>query len=209
MLRFLEVKPCLSVKNCVVLWPYKVACKCKIATVQTKFVGDAKCYNCITIPVTRFQRGLIKTFHAGSVPRRKVMRAEHATFSMHSGACAQTEPCPPKLLRGFDSTEKEGPSLPGVWYNESELAKHDLQLPQKLCLKRLQTENSTTNSTDSSLHMHSLVKEVCVGWGWRGGGGSIICFIFYVIEYRTSPGFLLCLLSFRTRAGNTAFNYFL
>lgn len=84
-------------------------------------------YTCHPEP---FQIGLIKTLHAGSLPQHEVMRAEHATFPVYSGASVQTEACPPKQLRGFDGMENEGPSLPGVWYNESELTKHDPQLLQ-------------------------------------------------------------------------------
>lgn len=127
------------------------------------------------------------------------MRAEHATFSMYSRACVQTEACPPKLLCGFDSTEKEGPSLPRVWYNESELTKHDLQLPQSTApnWKQFNKQHWFFSTYALSVQAMCVSVYVCVCMC------VIICFTFYAIEYRTSPGFSLCPLSFRTRAGNT------
>lgn len=94
-------------------------------------------YTCHPQPL---RQGLIKTLNVGSFPPSEVMRAEHATFCVCSGASIHTEACPLRQLRGFDSMEWEGPSLPRVWYNESELTTHDLRLSRIRYLKRLEPE---------------------------------------------------------------------
>lgn len=115
-------------------------------------------YTCHPQPL---HRGLIKTLNVGSFPLREVMRAEHATFCMYSGASIHTEVCPLRQLYGFDSMEWEGPSLPGVWYNESELTTHDLQLFQINYLKRLEPE---TVQQTALIHLYtcSLVLSLSV-----------------------------------------------
>lgn len=117
------------------------------------------------------QRSLIKTLNVVSFPPREVMRAEHATFfRMYSRGCIHTEACPLRQLPGFDSTEQEGPSLPRVWYNESELTKHDLQLSQISYLKRLETE---TVQQTALIHLYTCSRSVSLCAPNAGGWSNL------------------------------------
>lgn len=133
-------------------------------------------YTCHPQPL---QRGLIKTLNVGSFPLREVMRAEHATFCMYSRASIHTEAWSLRQLRGFDSMEWVGLSLPRAWYNESELTKHDLWALSNKLLEATQAWNSTTNSTNSFVHMLFLPL-CCV----RGGK----CILMSNIEWYTDRG---------------------
>lgn len=78
-------------------------------------------------------------------------------------ASIHTEACPPRQLGGFDSMEWEGPPLPRVWYNESELSVHDL-------------ERATWNDSSSKQHNKQrwFILYTCSGsrlgglTGWAG-----------------------------------------
>lgn len=133
-------------------------------------------YTCHPQPL---RQGLIKTLNVGSFPLREVMRAEHATFCMYSRASIHSEACPLRQLHGFDSMKWEGPSLPRVWYNESELATHDLRLSQISYLKQLQSETVQQTALIHSYTYSGSFSLSCtegdLGWG-GGGGGSIMCF---------------------------------
>ena len=112
------------------------------------------------------QWGLIKTLNVGSFPQQKVVMAEHATFCMFSRAFIHTEACPLRHLHGFDSMEKESPSLPRVWYNESELSKYDLQLSPIRYLKQLEFETAQ-QTVLIHLYTGSHTVSMCTEWwGW-------------------------------------------
>lgn len=123
-------------------------------------------YTCHPQPL---RQGLIKTLNVGSFPLREVMRAEHATFYMYSSASIHTEACPLRQLHGFDSMEWEGPSLPRVWYNESELTAHDLRLSQIRYLKQLEPE---TVQQTALIHLYTC--SLSLSQLYRGSG--VMCF---------------------------------
>lgn len=128
-------------------------------------------YTCHPQPL---RQGLIKTLNVGSFPLREVMRAEHATFCMYSRASIHTEACPLRQLRGFDSMEWEGPSLPRVWYNEGELTKHDLQLSQIRYLK--QPEPETVQQT-ALIHLYTCSRSLALSLSLRElYEGGLMCF---------------------------------
>lgn len=89
--------------------------------------------------------------------------------SIHAGAC------PPSQLHGFDSMEWEGPSLPRVWYNESELTTHDLRLSQIGYLKQLEPE---TVQQTALIHLYTCSGSLFSGLIWwvvvlgKGGCGG-------------------------------------
>lgn len=91
-------------------------------------------YTCHPQPLWQ---GLIKTLNIANFPLREAMRAEQETFWMHSRAAFHTDASPLRQLHGFDSMEWKGPSIPRVWYNETELTTHDLWLSQISYLKEL------------------------------------------------------------------------
>lgn len=139
-------------------------------------------YGLVYLSPTAITASLIKTLNVGSFPPREVMRAEHATFCMYSRASIHTEACPLRQLHGFDSMEWEGPSLPGVWYNESELAKHDLQLSQISYSKRLESE---TVQQTALIHLYTCsgsVSPVCRVGGW----GGLMCFNVWQSEIEST-----------------------
>lgn len=94
-------------------------------------------------------------------------------------ASIHTEACPPSQLHGFDSMEWEGPSLPRVWYNESELTTHDLRLSQIGYLKRLEPE---TVQQTALIHLYTCSGSLFSGLIWwvgcagEAGRGGVMCF---------------------------------
>lgn len=96
-------------------------------------------------------------------------------------ASIHTEACPPSQLHGFDSMEWEGPSLPRVWYNESELTTHDLRLSQIGYLKQLEPE---TVQQTALIHLYTRSGSLFSGLIWWvvvlgkgvgvGGGGQCV-----------------------------------
>lgn len=142
-------------------------------TLKAEFVGDALCkssylfpqpWSCI--PVTHSHYGKAWSKHwMLAASHWEVMRAEHATFCMYSRASIYSEACPLRQLRGFDRMKWEGPSLPRVWYNESELATHDLRLSQISYLKQLESETVQQTALIHSYTCSELYR------GWCGVGG--------------------------------------
>lgn len=95
-------------------------------------------------------------------------------FCVYSRASIHTEACPLRQLRGFDSMEWEGPPLPRVWYNESKLTKHDLQLSQISYSKWLESE---TVQQTALIHLYTCSRSVsCAPHGGGEGVGVLMCF---------------------------------
>ncbi len=158
-------------------------------------------YTCHPQPL---RRGLIKTLNVGSFPLREVMRAEHATFCMYSAASIHTEACPLRQLHGFDSMEWEGPSLPRVWYNESELTTHDLRLSQTSYLKPLEPE---TLQQTALIHLYTWC--VCLSFSLWAAWGGLMCFNVWwrVIQRwrKDTERVLLCKHPFKTLTRESGF----
>lgn len=94
-----------------------------------------------------------------------------ACYFLYSTASIHTEACPLRQLHGFDSMEWEGPSLPRVWYNESELTKHDLRLSQISYLKQLKPE---TVQQTALIHLYTCTGFLFLSVSRMGGG--VMCF---------------------------------
>lgn len=118
------------------------------------FVGDASCspgyfiyshnYGLVQLSSTTSTAGLIKPLNAGSFQQSGVLRAEHATFCLSSGACVHSEACPPRQLRGFDSMAWWALLSPGSdimrpsWLNMICSSRKEAA-PNSSCLKQQQT----------------------------------------------------------------------
>lgn len=117
---------------------------------KAEFVGDALCKSSYLFPQLWSRIPVTHSNSSKAWSKPWMLAASHWErwwgLSMllfcvcYSAASIHTEACPLRQRCGFDSMEWEGPSLPGVWYNERKLTKHDLQLSPISSLKQLRLE---------------------------------------------------------------------